>query len=150
MPIPIPVVFNQEPDMRTREDLESYFIRMNLEAEEVDEAMWLLHTEQDGGAPIVCNYSPPVVLLRLKVMELPAPAEDARLAQLYRRLLELNAGDILHGSYGIDAQEVILSDALELEDLDFSEFRSSCESMVYAASSHFAQLAALIPVAHEG
>jgi hypothetical protein len=136
--------------MRSREDIESYFIRMDLQVEEVDEALWLLHSDQNGGAPIVCNYSPPVVLLRLKVMDLPQDADDARLASLYRRLLELNAGDILHGSYGIDEREVILSDALELEDLDFSEFRSSCESIIMAASSHFAQLAALIPVAHEG
>jgi hypothetical protein len=135
--------------MRTREDLESYFIRMDLEYEEVDEAMWLVR-HSEGETPIVCTYSPPVIVMRLKVMNLPADTEDTQLAPLYRKLLELNAGDILHGSYGIDENEVLISEALELEDLDFSEFRSSFESMVFAASSHVARLAELVPAAHEG
>jgi hypothetical protein len=135
--------------MRTREDLESYFIQMDLEYEEVDEAMWLL-SHSEGSTPIVCNFSPPVIVMRLKVMNLPADTDDTQLAPLYRRLLELNAGDILHGSYGIDENEIVISDALELEDLDFSEFRSSFESIVFAATSHVSRLVELVPAAHEG
>ena len=73
-----------------------------------------------------------------------------RLAAFYRRLLEINASEIVHGSYGIEENNVVISDALELEDLDFSELRSSFESMVLAASSHMAALIELVPVAHEG
>jgi hypothetical protein len=135
--------------MRTREDLESYFIRMNLDYEEVDDEMWLLRPE-DGETPVVCHYSPPVVVMRLKVMDLPADSNDAQLAPLYRALLELNAGDILHGSYGIEGNEVVLSDALELEDLDFSEFRSSFESLNFAATSHVSRLVELVPAGHGG
>jgi hypothetical protein len=135
--------------MRTREDLESYFIQMDLEYEEVDDNMWLLRHE-DGGTSLVCTYSPPVILLRLKVMNLPQDTDDTQLAGLFRMLLELNAGDILHGSYGIDENEVLISDALELEDLDFSEFRSSFESMMFAATSHVGRLVELVPAAHEG
>jgi hypothetical protein len=69
---------------------------------------------------------------------------------LYRKLLELNAADILHGSYGIEENEVVLSDALELETLDFQELRSSYESMIYAASSHLPQLVELVTVPQEG
>ncbi|MGH7459843.1 MAG: YbjN domain-containing protein [Pseudomonas sp.] len=134
--------------MTTREDVESYLLRMGAEYEEVDEAMWLVKPTE--GASVVVNYSPPVVLLRLKLMELPQDPDDPRLAAFYRRLLSLNATDILHGSYGIEANEVVLSDALELEDLDFSELRSSYESMVLAASSHTPELTELVPVAHEG
>ena len=134
--------------MTTREDVESFIIRMETDYEEVDEGMWLLKSE-DGGAAVVVNYSPPVVLLRLKVMDIPQDIEDARAAALYRRLLELNAMDILHGSYGIEENEVVLSDALELENLDFSELRSSYESMMLAASGHHSSLAGLAPVAQE-
>lgn len=135
--------------MTTREDIESYLIRMDVDFEEVEESMWVIRAAE-GATPVVVDYSPPVVVLRLKVMDLPPEADDTRLAPFYRRLLELNAGDILHGSYGIEAQEVILSDALELEDLDFSELRSSYESMVLAASGHLPELAGLVPVAQEG
>lgn len=135
--------------MTSREDLESYLDRMGVEYEEVDDALWML---KPGGetATVALSYSPPVVLMRIKVMELPGDRDDAKLAPFYRRLLELNATDILHGSYGIEADDVILSDALELADLDFSELRSSFESMVLAASSHAPALTELVPVAHEG
>lgn len=129
--------------MTAREDVESYLLRMEVDVQEVDEGMWVLKSGEEG-ASVVLHYSPPVVVLRLKVLDLPAGAGDGRLAPLYRRLLELNAADILHGSYGIEANEVVLSDALELEDLDFAELRSSYESLTFAASSHLPALAALV------
>jgi hypothetical protein len=132
--------------MTTKEDLESYLIRMGVEYEELEDGMWLLKPE-DSAVHVVLNYTPPVVLLRLKVMELPVDAAEPSLLAFYRRLLELNASEILHGSYGIEENNIVISDALELEDLDFSELRSSYESMVLAAASHMAGLAELIPVA---
>jgi len=135
--------------MTTREDIESFIIRMDTDYQEVDEGMWLIKPEEDEPG-VVVNYSPPVVLLRLKVMDLPGNGDDARFAGLYRRLLELNATDILHGSYGIEENEVVLSDALELEDLDFSELRSSYESMTMASSGHLPELVGLVPVVQEG
>jgi hypothetical protein len=83
-------------------------------------------------------------------MDLPPDAADSRLSGLYRKLPDLTAADIRHGSYGIEENEVVLSDALELETLDFQELRSSYESMVYAASSHLQQLVDLINVPQEG
>jgi hypothetical protein len=136
--------------MTSREDLESFLDRMGVEYQEVDEAMWLLKPTGDGTTDVVVSFAPPVVLLRLKVMGLPPEAEDVRLSPFFRRLLELNATDILHGSYGIEANDVVLSDALELEDLDFSELQKSFESMVMAASTHTPSLSELVPVAHEG
>lgn len=135
--------------MTTREDLESYIVRLGVEHEEVADDMWVVRGP-DGGAPVVVHYSPPVVVLRLKVMDLPPTSDDAQFAALYRRLLELNATDIVHGSYGIDDGDLVLSDALELETLDFHELRSSYESLALAASTHMPDLAALAPVAHEG
>ncbi len=133
--------------MTSKEDVESYLLRMGVEYDEVDDNMWLLKPQDTAG--VVVNFTPPVVLLRLKVMELPRSV-DGLLAPFYRRLLELNASDIVHGSYGIEENDVVLSDALELEDLDYSELRSSFESMVMAATSHVQELAGMIPIAHEG
>lgn len=130
--------------MASREDFESYMLRLNLDVDEVEEGMWVVRPT-NGGTPVVVNYSPPVALLRLKVLDLPEDADDQQLAPLYRRLLELNATDIVHGSYGIEEGDVILSDALELETLDFEELRSSYESMLFAASSHTPTLAELAP-----
>lgn len=135
--------------MTTKEDLESYLIRMGVDYEELDDGLWLLKPA-DGATNVVLNYTPPVVLLRLKVMNLPDDTDNQKLGGFYRRLLELNANDIVHGSYGIEQNDIVISDALQLEDLDFSELQSSYESMVLAAASHMPELAELVPVAHEG
>ena len=135
--------------MMTREEVESYLLRMGLDYEEVEDGFWVIRISEEG-PPVVANYSPPLLLLRLKVMDIPADNGDGRFARLYRRLLELNAGDILHGSYGIDDGEVVLSDALELETMDFGELRSSYESMALAAQTHRTELIELVPVPQEG
>jgi hypothetical protein len=125
--------------MVTREDLESFLIRMDVEYEEVDEGMYLV-LSRNGGPPIVAHHSPPLLLLRMKVMDLPA--QEGR-SELYRTLLELNATDVVHGAYGIEDGELILSDTLELETLDFHEFQASIESMGLAASSHLERIRTL-------
>jgi hypothetical protein len=84
------------------------------------------------------NYSPPVVLLRVDVMQLPKGADHQ--ATLNKRLLELNATDLLHGSYGIQNDHIVLTEALELSALDYEEFLASYESMTLALASHLREL----------
>ena len=131
--------------MLTREDLESYLLRMeDLESDELEEGMYLVRSRA-GAPPVVINYSPPLLLLRLTVMDLP----DAALqnSALLRTLLELNASDVVHGAYGLEEDELIMSDTLELETLDFIELQSSIESMQLAASGHIERIRSLAGVA---
>ncbi len=124
--------------MVTREDVESYLLRMELEVEEIETGMWVVHAP-DEGTRMVVHYSPPLVVLRTKVLDVPA-GDPARCTDLYRRLLELNATDLVHGAYGIEADDIILSDSLELENLDFNEFQASVDSMQLAVASHLESL----------
>ncbi len=87
---------------------------------------------------IAVNFSPPVLLLRVDVMTLPK--NGAQTATLTRRLLELNATDLLHGSYGLQDEQIVLTEALELSALDFEEFLASYESMTLALASHLREL----------
>ena len=121
--------------MVTREDLESFLIRMDLDWNEVDEGMFLIKGQSGG---VVVHLSDPVLLVRLKVMDLPNGESD--LGELYRALLELNATDVVHGAYGIEDGELILTDTLELQNLDFEELQASVESLQYAASSHLGRI----------
>jgi len=126
--------------MITREDLESYLIRMDMEWEEVEEGMFLVRS-QNGGIPVVVHHTDPVLLLRLKVLDLE---EGHGSEAFYRTLLEFNATDIVHGAYGIEEDELILSDTLELATLDFGELQASVESLQYAVSSHAPQIRELL------
>ena len=126
--------------MVTREDLESFLIRMDLDYEEVGEGMFLV---RGGNGAVVVHHSDPVLLLRLNVMDLP---DEGDLAGLYRALLVWNATDIVHGAYGIEAGEIILSDTLELQTLDYEEVQASVESLQYAASSHLGEIRVLAGV----
>ncbi|HEX6069885.1 MAG TPA: YbjN domain-containing protein [Longimicrobiaceae bacterium] len=122
--------------MVTREDVESFLLRMELEVEEVEKGMWVVRS--GNGASVVVHYSPPLVVLRTKVLDVPE--DQARCTGLYRRLLELNATDLVHGAYGIEENDIILSDSLELENLDFNEFQASVDSMQLAVASHLESL----------
>ncbi len=124
--------------MVSREDVEGFLIRMDLDYEEVDEGMFLAHGD-NGGAGVVVHHSDPVLVLRLKMMDLP-PDPEEELGALYRTLLELNATDIVHGAYGIEEGELILTDTLELENLDFTELQAVIESLQLAASSHMGRI----------
>ena len=129
--------------MITREDVESFLDRLGAEGatyKEVENGLWIV---RPGGAfdfDVVVTHNPPVLLLRVKVMSIPA--EPGELASLSRRLLELNATDLLHGSYGIDGDDVVLTEALELAHLDFEEFLASFESMTLSLTSHLRELSA--------
>src|SRR5688500_9182523 len=102
--------------MVTREDVESFLMRAQVEYEEVEPGMWLVSGGSDG-VRLVVNHAPPLLLLRTKVLEVPT--DEKQCVDLYRRLLELNAMDLVHGAYGIEEGDIILSDSLELENLDF-------------------------------
>ena len=126
--------------MVTQDDLESYLIRMDADFEEVDEGMFVVRTENEG-APIVVHHSEPVLLIRMKVMDLAANSDA--LSGLYEALLKLNATDMVHGAYGIEEGELIISDTLQLGSLDFEELQASLESVQLAASSHLSDIRAL-------
>ena len=125
--------------MTSREDLEGFIDRIGegVQAKEVEPGLWVLQPGE-AGPEVVVHFNPPVVVLRVRVMKLP---KGVKQSDLYRHLLELNAKDLVHGSYGVDGDDVVLSDALELENLNFNEFQASFDSLTVALASHLSTLA---------
>jgi len=127
--------------MLTKDDIESFLVRLSATGatySEVEPGFWIVRPNAESDLSIAVNYSPPVLLLRIDVMTLPS--DGVRTATLTRRLLELNASDLLHGSYGIQNENIVLTEALELSALDFEEFLASYESMTLALASHLREL----------
>ena len=127
--------------MTGRDDVQGFIERLDdgvVTSEELKPGLWVLTPEQDG-VRIVVNFGPPVVVFRVNVMDLPGDAEKR--TSLMQKLLELNATELLHGSYGIEGDSVVLTDALQLENLDFNEFQASIDSITLALASHLRALA---------
>ncbi|MDQ6886592.1 MAG: YbjN domain-containing protein [Gemmatimonadota bacterium] len=128
--------------MVTRDDLEGFLDRLSTDGahtRELEPGMWIVRPGGELDADVVVHYAPPVVLMRMKVMDLPS--NDKATAELSRRLLELNASELVHGSYGLEGNSIVMSEAMELEHLDYEEFLAAYESMTLALASHLRELA---------
>ena len=126
--------------MITRDDIKSWLDRLDggaLSVQELDPNLWRARTAD--GAEMVIHHAPPVVILRVRVMELPA--SEPQRGKLFRQLLELNVRELVHGSYGLEGDHIVLTDALELNNLDYSEFEASFDSITLALATHFGALA---------
>ncbi len=119
--------------MAGKEKVQSYLVDLGLSFDEVDANTWLITDEDKGLKNIVVLVSEPLVILRVKVMELP----EWERGRLYERLLQLNAEDLLHGAYALEGDHVILIDTLELESMDLEDFRASIEAMGLALAQHY-------------
>jgi len=124
--------------MVTREDVEGYLLRMELPFQELEEGLWVLGDDKEV-APLFVNFAPPLLIVRVEVMD--APDDEELRNGLFRELLELNATDLVHGAYGLDENEVVVTDTLQLADLDFSEIQASLESILLALRGHYETLA---------
>lgn len=122
--------------MKTNEDIESYLVKLQWPFDKVREGMWVIHDEEDKVENLVILHEPPVVIFRLKLMEVPEKNRE----KLFRRLLQLNAHELVHGAYGLEDGNIVLIDTLESENLDFNEFQASVESLIWEISAHYQEL----------
>src|SRR5271169_1350866 len=110
--------------MRTDKDVEAYLLRSNRRYRAVDrpdgQRRTFLVDSGDGKPPVAVLVDAPLVVLRVHVGDL-TEGGGAEQSALFRTLLELNARQLVHASYGIEDKHVVLSSALELENLDFNE-----------------------------
>src|SRR5262249_28370259 len=103
--------------MKTKEDIESYFVQMALPYEEVGDGLWLTGGKDDGQR-IVVKYQPPVLVCRVNVMDFSdGPEGKDQREELFKTLLQLNASEMMHGAYGVEGGKIVISDALQLENL---------------------------------
>jgi hypothetical protein len=127
--------------MKTKEDIEAYLDRIAAEGatySAVEPGLWVVKPGGELDFDLVVHCSADVVLLRVKVMD--TPQDEAEQLVLFRRLLEFNSEDLVHGSYGLDAGAVVLTDTLPLGHLDYEEFQASYESITLALASHLREL----------
>jgi hypothetical protein len=117
----------------TERKIEQYLIEMMLTYREVDKKLWYLDDEEHGLQGVAVMLAEPLVVFRAVVMESP---RENRL-ELFTKLLELNASDIVHGAYALEDEKIILIDALEYDTLDYGEFRATLDAFSLALTQHY-------------
>ena len=123
--------------MRSREDIESYLARAEVSYEVLGEdGMWLVH-DSSLGENIAIKAAGPLLLFRVKVLELSEVGDQAA---LYEELLKLNTTDLVHGSYGISEHAVVLTCTLEIENLDYNELQAVLDDFSLALANHYEKL----------
>jgi hypothetical protein len=118
--------------------IEGYLIRAGTDYETVAEGMWVVHDEVEHVENIVVNHAEPVVLFRVKLMDLPS--NEAQCAKLCKKLLELNAAEMISGAYGIEGESVVAIETLQSENLDYNEFQAAIDGLTLAITDHYEDL----------
>lgn len=128
--------------MRTITDVEAYLGRMNRRFSTVDgQSGTLIVLPQEEKLPqIVLQVNPPILVMRASVGKAPATDHVA----LYKRLLTLNAKTLVHTSFGLEEDnQIVLTSALELENLDYNELEANLEEIEFTLVSQVPALSEL-------
>ena len=79
--------------MDIKEKLEGYMMKLSLNYEEVSENTWVINDHEKGLENVIVVTADPVILVRVKVMDIPSANKEA----FYEKLLRINATDMVHG-----------------------------------------------------
>jgi hypothetical protein len=117
--------------MKTREDIESYLLKMGVAHEDLGSDIWRLHF--NGIENLMLSLAGPIVVFRLKLMDIPT----ARREELYELLLRLNTTELFHCAFGIEGNAIVLGGALALENMDFNEFQAVIDDIGMVLSKQY-------------
>lgn len=128
--------------MRTVKDVEAYLDKLGRAHDPVDGDTGTFLVRSSGSMPpIALRIDPPLVVARTHIGEVPS--DDASTKKLFRKLLELNAQELVHSSYGLEGDRIVLSSALELENLDFNELQATLDEIDLALAQQVPELVGL-------
>ncbi|MCL2067931.1 MAG: YbjN domain-containing protein [Treponema sp.] len=113
--------------------IEQYLIDLMLTYEQVDSNLWLLDDEEHSLQGIVVMLAEPLVIVRVELMDIPRQ----NTLELFTKLLELNASDVLHGAYALENGKIVLIGALEYDTMDYGDFRATLDAFSLALTQHY-------------
>jgi hypothetical protein len=124
---------------RNAEDVENFLYRLNRTFDREDNGMFIVSSGVEG-PPIAVRVVDPIVVVRVDIGKVPDGTE--RQAKVFRQLLEYNGSDLVHSSYCLEGDEIILSAGLELENIDENELAAVLSDIDLALVRH-------VPILHE-
>jgi hypothetical protein len=128
--------------MAAASDVEAYLRRLDRAFEKMGDDTFVVGLGP-GQAPAVLKLSPPVLVAQVDVAE--APSKNPLLeAKLFRRLLELNATDLVYVAFGIENDRIVIDAALELATLDLNELDGVLANLALAMAEHVPHLSEIV------
>ena len=114
--------------MRSVNDVEAYLGKMNRQFSPVDDQPGTFLVRGGDNMPATAlRVDPPLVVLRVHVGDIEG--NDQANAGLYKKLLQLNAKSLVHTSFGVEDDKIVLVAALELENLDYNELAAALDEI---------------------
>ncbi|MDR0496588.1 MAG: YbjN domain-containing protein [Treponema sp.] len=113
--------------------IEQYLIDLKYSYREAKPNIWLLDDADHSLEGMVIMYADPLVIIQVQVMTVPRENRQ----DFYKKLLELNAADMIHGAYGLEGDKVVIIDTMEYETLDYAEFQASLDAISLALTQHY-------------
>jgi hypothetical protein len=119
--------------MRTKHDVESYLLGSSYQHDEIADGTYRVVDPQRPAVGVIVRVESEIVVFRLKVLGLEQVKQRE---ELFKRLLELNAADMVHAAYGITDNAIVMDCALRLETLDLGELRGTLDDFMLALERH--------------
>jgi hypothetical protein len=113
--------------------VEQYLIDLMISYHEVDKNLWYLDDQEHSLQGIAVAHMDPLVIVRAEIMKTP----EKNKLELFTKLLELNANDVVHGAYALENGKIVLINTLEYQTMDFEEFRATLDAFSLALSQHY-------------
>jgi len=144
--------------MRSEKDVEAYLLKLNRRFTTVGDPLadgaptpsgrpaTFLVQSSDAMPPVALRVEAPLVVLRVHIGDAPN-VNGSEHGALFRKLLELNARSLVHASYGLEDDRIVLSAALELENLDFNELEATLDEIDMALAQQVPGLASIAGLA---
>jgi hypothetical protein len=96
--------------MRTEKDVEAYLLRLNRRFRALEEQPGTFLVEMgEKTPPLILRIEPPLVVVRVHIGDVDGKG-GAEESALYRKLLELNAKQLIHAAYDFNELQATLDE----------------------------------------
>jgi len=113
--------------------IEQYLIDLMITHQQVEKNLWLLDDEERSLQGVAVMQADNVVIIEAEIMDVPKD----NLLELFTKLLELNASDVIHGAYALENKKIVLIDTLHYDTMDYEDFRAVLDSFSLALIEHY-------------
>jgi hypothetical protein len=138
----VQAIYRARRMIASNDDLEGLLRALQRNFEQAADGVYLIGMGP-GQPPCALSISPPVLVAQLQVGTLPK-LNDKAAAQYLRRLLELNASGLLHAAFALEGEQIVLTAALELQNLDANELAAVLADLDMALGEHVPGLVSLL------